>query len=283
MLGKGWVLFFEKGFLVMAILKVTDKSTDKVISIKIDPDDLKRLGKYTYVINENYNSKPFREVKIAGSIRKIFLARDVMKFKFGDGRVCGYKNGDIYDCRRENLIEGWTPVGQKDSGTYWPHTLKSLMNFLDKRKGEDEDVASTFLAKAQKVKYTRKRIDLILNENDYNEYKSKNINMVMMRVLHKHFEWGGQVVVAKDVTKTFQLEPQVLQLEPQVPQVLQLEPQAPHPQQIPQPEPEKSNVIDFSLFKQYAKQVPIEDLIGIVIERGATEKIGMSIQFNSKG
>lgn len=187
----------------MAILKVPDKSTGKLLIIKIDPEDLERLKDYTYMVDQHH-SKPFREEKINKLVRRIFLARDVKNFTFGDKKVVSYRNSDIYDCRKENLIEGRTEV-KIASGNFWPHTLKSLLNFLDNRKDEEEDLVSSFLAKAKDVKYSRKRINLVFNPIDYQEYIDKKVKIITMRVLHKHFEWGGQVIAAKDLTEDYQL------------------------------------------------------------------------------
>ena len=270
----------------MAILKITDRSTAKVIDVKISDVDVERLKKYTYTIDQHH-SKPFREKKIDGFARRIFLARDVMKFKLGDRRVVGYKNGDIHDCRRENLVEGRVSADTQkpNTGNFWPHTLKSLLNFLDKRKGEDEEVAASFFASALHVKYTRKRIDLILDEKDYDDYKSKEANVLIMRVLHKYFEWGGQIIAVKDLTGSYQ-------------DSMPKEPEDKKLRLVEKPKVEEDSNVDISIFEQnlnyhliahkdrvldvLAQSINMQDLISLVLERGSTSKMALTVQFNSR-
>lgn len=282
----------------MAIMKILDKITDKNINIKIDVEDLNRFQHYKYVVDRNH-TKPFREEKIKGLVRRIFLARDVMGFAFGDKRIVSYKDGDIYNCTKGNLVEGRTAVAEQKSatGNFWPHTLKSLINFLDKRSGVDEKVAVAFLLKAIKVKYTRKRIDLVFDDADYNDYKSKNIQVVLMRVLNKHFEWGGQVAVVKDLTRKMQQiadtvgknEVVVEEIKEVVKEIKKIETKV------------KDTSLDLSTwgkweanFKQQSetnkeklielvsKYLPIEDLLDIVMEKGTTPKMSMIVQFVRK-
>jgi hypothetical protein len=278
----------DLGECAMALMKVLDKSTDKYINIKIDVDDLDRLKDYKYVTDRNH-AKPFREEKIEGYVRRIFLARDVMGFSFGDKRVVSYKNGDIFDLRKENLVEGRTTVAEQKSntGNFWPHTFKSLVNFLDKRKGVDEELATNFLLKALKIKYTRKRIDLIFGEKDYDDYKNKNAQVVILRVLNKHFEWGGQVVAAKDITKQIQQQIKVIEEKITLPEKM-IEREVVKETSLELPPWDKweanfkrhSESNKMKLIELISKYLPFEDLIEIVIEKGS--KMAMTIQFNRK-
>ena len=289
----------DLGECIMALMKVLDKSTKKYINIKIDVDDLDRLNVYKYISDRNH-IKPFREEKIEGFVRRIFLARDVMNFSLGDNRVVTYRNGDIFDCRKENLIEGRI-AGQKSSAdNFWPHTFKSLINFLDKRKGEDEEITANFLLKTIKIKYSRKRIDLIYSETDYNDYKNKNIQVVIMRVLHRYFEWGGQVVAAKDITKQMQqievktkkikIEDEHINVEDgNIKEVINeiIETEVKEVKEVvkeinldfPTNFKRQSESNKQKLIELISKYVPIEDLLDIVMEKGSTSKMAMTVQF----
>jgi hypothetical protein len=285
----------------MAIMKVLDKTTDKHIAIKIDVEDLDRLQKYNYVVDQHH-TKPFREEKIGRFVRRIFLARDVMGFSFGDKRVVSYKDGDIYNCTKANLVEGRTTVVEQKSnaGNFWPHTFKSLVNFLDKRKGEDEQVAVVFLLKATKTKYTRKRIDLIFEEADYNDYKNKNIQLTIMRVLNKHFEWGGQVVAAKDLTKQMQHIIEIKKKEKEKEKekekrIIEVKEKGKRKEVVKETNldlptwdkweanfKKQSETNKQKLIELVSKYLPIEDLLEIVMEKGSTPKMAMTVQFVRK-
>jgi len=182
----------------MATMNIIDKSTGKTVVIKIDQEDIDKFSHYKYFLDRN-SDKPFREEKVDNKVKRIFLARDIMGFKLGDKRVVNYNNGDIHDLRKENLIEGLVGVRHIPKDNFWPFTFKSLLNFLEKREGDDEDLSLEFLAKTVDVKYSRKRIDLTYEPSTYDEFQKKKVLLAIKRVLNKHFEWGGQVVVVKDL------------------------------------------------------------------------------------
>lgn len=191
--------------MFMSTLKVTNKSTGDIVSVKIDQEDLEKFKNYTYYIDNN-NDKPFREEKINNLVRRIFLARDIKNMKYGDGRTVGYKNGDYHDLRSENLIEGKTKMSKfkTDTGNFWPHTLNSFLNFLEKRNGIDEDLVYLFLTKTKDAKYSRKRIDMVFKPDDYVEYQNKQVQSALHRILQKYFgEWGGKITAVKDVTTAY--------------------------------------------------------------------------------
>jgi len=325
----------------MATMKVTDRSNGKIYTIKIDSEDLDRLKNYNYALDQHH-AKPFREEKIDGYIRRIFLARDVIGFKFGDKRIVSYKNQDIYDCRKENLVEGRVTAEHKPSasGHFWPHTFKGLINFLDNQKGINEELVSQFFAKSIKTKYTKKRIDLIFNDIDYTEYKAKNIQLLMMQILNRYFDWGGQVSAAKDLTPKYQntsvstskasivpevskevikeITREVLKETPR--EVLKedteketakkkvtrkvkaykastyvSEKRGNKLEEEEEPEVEVANIsiLEDQLIRCFSdnkkkvldiisQHIPIEDLISLVMERGASSKLSLSIQINSK-
>lgn len=181
----------------MAIMKIIDRSTGKNFDILMDQGDYDKWKEYKYYTDKN-TDKPFREEKVNNQYRRLFLAREIMGFQYKDKKVVNYKNGDIHDLRRNNLIDGVVGV-HRIEGSFWPFTFRSLLNFLEKRKGIDEDLALLFLSKADKVKYSRKRIDIILSPDVYDEFQSKKVLLALKRVLHKYFEWGGQVTVVKDL------------------------------------------------------------------------------------
>jgi len=191
----------------MSTIDVLDRNTNKTVKAKIDQEDYDRLKTYKYIIDKN-NEKPFREEKVNNQVRRIFLARDVSNFKFGDGRVVRVKNKDITDCRKINLEEGKVRAGalREGKGVFWPQTFKSFLNFLDARKGVDEDLVYYFLTKAHDVKYTWKLIALIFSSEDYVEFQSKQVLVAFKRILHKYFEWGGKVTAIKDMTISYKKE-----------------------------------------------------------------------------
>ena len=323
----------------MATMKVTDRSNGKIHIIKIDPEDLDRLKNYNYTL-DHHHAKPFREEKIGGYVRRIFLARDVIGFKFGDKRIVSYKNHDIYDCRKENLVEGRVAAEHKPStsGHFWPHTYKGLINFLDNQKGINEELVSQFFAKAIQTKYTTKRIDLIFNEIDYAEYKAKNIQLLMLQILNRYFDWGGQISAAKDLTPKYQntsvntskapilqevskevikeITREVLKetpkedIENEVPpkkkkvakqvkaykaSTYVSERRGSKLEEDPEPEAEAANIsiLEEQIIRCFSdnkkkvldiisQHIPIEDLISLVMERGASSKLSLSIQINSK-
>jgi hypothetical protein len=87
----------------MSTIDVLDRNTNKTVKAKIDQEDYDRLKTYKYIIDKN-NEKPFREEKVNNQVRRIFLARDVSNFKFGDGRVVRVKNKDITPQYKKKII-----------------------------------------------------------------------------------------------------------------------------------------------------------------------------------
>jgi hypothetical protein len=186
----------------MSTLEILDSNNKgKILKAKIDTDDYNRLKNYTYVVDK-ISEKPYRVETIEGKTRRLFLVRDVMNFKFGDNRVVYIKNRDPLDCRRDNLEEGKTRVSTqlKGKGAFWPHTFKSLLNFLAVREGDDEIVAHDYLSRAYEVKYTRKMIALTYTSDDYREFQSKKIFITVKKVLHSYFDWSGTINPIKDAT-----------------------------------------------------------------------------------
>jgi hypothetical protein len=189
----------------MSTLEVIDnRNGGRLIKVKVDPEDLNRLKQYTYIVDKT-SERPYREEIIKGSAKRIFLVRDVLNCTYGDGRVIYCKNKDPLDCRRDNLEEGKVRASnlREGKGVFWPHTFNSFLNFLDARKGEDEDLVHLFLSKAIQVKYTYKMIALTYSIEDYAEFQSKKVLVVFKRILHKYFEWSGNISVIKDATPEF--------------------------------------------------------------------------------
>lgn len=186
----------------MSTLEILDNGNKgKVLKAKIDAEDYARLKDHTYIVDKT-SERPHREENINGKTRRLFLVRDVMNFKFGDNRVVFNKNRDPLDCRKENLEERKIRVSTqpKGKGVFWPHTFKSLLNFLAVRDGDDEIVAHDYLSRAYEVKYTRKMIALTYATDDYRDFQTKKIFITINKVLHSYFEWNGTINPIKDAT-----------------------------------------------------------------------------------
>lgn len=85
------------------ILKVRDRTTNKVKEAQIDADDFERLKGYSYLVDKN-SKEPFREASVGGKRPRIALKRDVMGFELGDPRrVCYVNKQNVMDCRKVNL------------------------------------------------------------------------------------------------------------------------------------------------------------------------------------
>jgi len=189
----------------MSTLEIIDNSNDgKPLKVKLDVEDYNRLKHHVYIVDKT-SERPYREETINGAIKRIFLVRDVLNCTYGDGRVVYSKNRDPLDCRRDNLEEGKMRVSSQRLGkmVFWPHTFNSFLNFLDARKGDDEDLVHLFLSKAFQVKYTHKMIALTYTPDDYLEFQTKKVLVTLKRVLHKYFEWSGNISIIKDATLDF--------------------------------------------------------------------------------
>lgn len=83
---------------------------NKVFEIKVDTEDVHLLKKYRYypgsqnVIIRRYSTK--------GRVRYASLARDILQLE-NDNEAITYKNGDSYDCRKDNLIVIESDYGKK--------------------------------------------------------------------------------------------------------------------------------------------------------------------------
>lgn len=185
----------------MAILTVPNRITGESVDVKVDEDCLKKVSGYKYSIDK-YSKKPFREVRNKNRITRFFLDRDILNLMLNDGVMVLHENGDPLDCRRGNLITKERNLSTvSSSGNRWPHKIESLIHFLEKREFEDPEIptAVEFLAKVDVGKFSRKQINIVANEEDYNEYKSKNVDRVIKRVLVKYFDWKGQLHVTKQI------------------------------------------------------------------------------------
>lgn len=194
----------------MAILKVKNKTTEEIIDVKVDHDCLTKFGSYQYFLDKS-SKKPFREVKLNNGLRRIFLDRDILGCSIGDGRAIYHKNYDPLDCRRDNLEEhSRAPYGSlsiSSSGHHWPSSINSLLNFLEKRsKDPDEDLCSQFLSLVDVKKYSKRRIDLLVDAEIYDQYKKKEIYPTLKKVMTKYFDWKGDIniskIIASESTKT---------------------------------------------------------------------------------
>ena len=194
----------------MAFIDVIHRSSGEIFKTKIDQEDFDRLSKYKYFIS-NIIKKPFREATVKNKICMFSLARDVMGLKYRDGRVVYYENNDFLDCRKSNFVEGKTRVSNKkinvgDTTIFWPHTFKSFINFLDTHKGDDEELVTPFLVKANKVKYSFNLIALTFMPEDYAEFQMRQVLIAFKRILHKYFNWKGEVIAVKDLTIDYKNE-----------------------------------------------------------------------------
>jgi len=176
-------------------IKVWDKEYDAEKEVRVDKEDYEKFNHYNYMVDKSTN-KPYREERVDNKVRRYFLCRDICGFSYGDGRVVMTKNSDLFDCRRENLVEG-TKRDIPAEGNFWPLTFRSLINFLDKRKGVDEDVINYYLNKSIAQKYSRKRIDLIFDEQTYKEFQVKGVDKTIKRLFRKYFQWDGQLSATK--------------------------------------------------------------------------------------
>jgi hypothetical protein len=186
----------------MSTLEILDNGNKgKILKARIDADDYTRLKDYTYVVDKT-SERPYREETIGGKTRRLFLVRDVMRLTFGDNRVVYSKSKDPLDCRKDNLEEGKIRVSTqlKGKGAFWPHTFKSLLNFLASKDGDDEIVVHDYLSKAYEVKYTRKMIALTYASDDYRDFQTKKIFITIRKVLNSYFDWAGTINPIKDAT-----------------------------------------------------------------------------------
>ena len=181
----------------MPVLKVKDRNTGEVVEAKLDPDSLKKVSNHQYFIDK-FSRKPFRDVKHGNQIKRYFLDRDILGCELNDGRIIRHKNNDPLDNRVDNLVEK-RRIANSYTGYRWPHSVDSLVNFLDKRKGADEDLCSEFLAKADTKRFTRKRVDVLASPEEYDVYKEKGIDRVIKGVLHKYFGWSGILNLTKEI------------------------------------------------------------------------------------
>jgi hypothetical protein len=184
----------------MPVLKVKNRLTGEFVEAKVDTDSLKKVSQYQYFIDK-FSRKPYRDVKDGNQIRRYFLDRDILGCKLKDGRMIKHKNEDPLDNRLENLIEKQRKM-ISSSGYRWPHTVDSLVNFLSKKEGDEEDLCSEFLAKADIQRFTRKRVDVLAHPDEYDAYKKKGIDRVIKGVLHKYFDWSGVLNITKEIKPT---------------------------------------------------------------------------------
>jgi hypothetical protein len=98
-----------------SIIKVRNRTTNKIHDALVDPADYERLKDNNYLTDKN-SPEPFRETNAGGKRQRTALKRDVMNFSVGDPRrVCYADKSNIFDCRKANLqvtekTTGNTPV-----------------------------------------------------------------------------------------------------------------------------------------------------------------------------
>ena len=294
----------------MPVLKIFDKVKQTEQEVRVDKEDFEKFKGFKYVTDKVVD-KPYREEKVEGKVRKIFLAREVRGCGYGDGTVVTYKNGNYLDCREENLIVKARSVRKE---CFWPFTFKSLLNFLDKHEGSDEDTCSLYLSKAIDVKYSHKKITLVYDADTYKEFQDKAIMYLLKRTLNRYFQWTGELAIVKSVKVEKApaiapvVDPVVPVLAPTIP-IASVDKKEEMPIMLERASEkiraEKDRVDGAtegnfltpdirSIEREFAKlnlkhrveivkkSLPIEELIKIVMEKGSASNAAMTIQFTSK-
>ena len=291
----------------MPVLKVLDKVKQTEQDVRIDKEDFEKFKGFTYIVDK-VTDKPYRTEKVEGKVRKIFLAREVKGCVYGDGNVITYKNSNFFDCREENLIVKARSVRKE---FFWPFTFKSLLNFLDKHEGSDEDTCASYLSKAIDVKYSHKKITLVYDADTYKEFQDKSIMYLLKRTLHKYFQWTGELVIVKSV-KVEKVPATAVTIEKPAPPASPVVTTDAKKEEIPimlerasgkiRVEKDRIDVNEGnfltpdirSIEREFAKlhlkhrveivkkSLPIEELIKIVMEKGSASNAAMTIQFTSK-
>jgi len=182
----------------MSVVKVKSKITGEMLDARVDFESLQQVSAYTYTIDK-FSKKPFRDVKEGASIRRYFLDRDILGCTMHDGKIVYHKNDNPLDNRLDNLFVKQRVIRKSNTGHHWPQSPDSLLNFLEKRKGPDEDICVDFLARVDVTKFTKKQIDVVAPAEDYDTYKKKHIDYAIKRVLHRYFEWSGTLNLVKEV------------------------------------------------------------------------------------
>lgn len=182
----------------MSVVKVKSKITGEMLDARVDFESLQQVSAYAYTIDK-FSKKPFRDVKEGTNIRRYFLDRDILGCTMNDGKIVYHKNDNPLDNRLDNLFVKQRVIRKSNTGHHWPQSPDSLLNFLEKRKGPDEDICVDFLARADVTKFTKKQIDVVAPAEDYDTYKKKHIDYAIKRVLHRYFEWSGTLNLVKEV------------------------------------------------------------------------------------
>ena len=188
----------------MAVLKVKNIVNDSMADVHVDDNILPELNKYNYVIDK-YSKKPYREV-ITGDTqkRKYFLDREIFGCTYKDGTFVYHKNGDPLDCRLNNLYNRKSDItlnSISSSGFHWPSNIRSFLNFIENRSDTPEgDLCSAFLAIADIKKYNKKRLDIVVDPDPYEQYKKMEIYPTLKKLLHKYFDWDGALNITKNAT-----------------------------------------------------------------------------------
>jgi hypothetical protein len=208
----------------MPVLKVKDRTTGNLVDALVDADVLPKVSQHSYCIDKQ-TAKPFRDVMENGKLKRYFLARDIFGCKMNDGRMIKYVSSNRLDNRRENLVEKLDRM--PTTGFHWPTKVDSMINFLENREGPDEALCAEFLAKVDITKFSKKRIDAIATPSDYEELRSKNVELTFKRVMRKYFDCDSSINFVKEnrpifetkltkTTETVEKKTPVLKLEPEV-------------------------------------------------------------------